>query len=154
MVLIRLTYFSRNRLDRFNAPMSDRVSEILAVSAVNNRRDDVTGALIYDDKWFAQVLEGAEGTIATTFERILRDQRHSDISLVAMTRIVRREFPNSAMTAVGYCPENADIFRRYTESRRFDPQVLPTARIGELIEAVVSYDEGGPIVRCSANTAA
>jgi hypothetical protein len=154
MVLIRLTYFSRNRLDRFNAPISDRVSEILAVSAVNNRRDNVTGALVYDNKWFAQVLEGAENVVAATFERILRDQRHSDISLVAMARVAQREFPNCAMTAVGHCPENTDIFRRYTENRHFDPQLMPAARIAELIEAVVFASEGRVIPCHSAHNAA
>ncbi len=83
MILIRLTYFSRNHLDRFNGPMDDRVAEILATSVANNRRDEISGALVYDSKWFAQIIEGREGVVSRTFERILRDQRHADIALVA-----------------------------------------------------------------------
>src|SRR5258708_27826883 len=97
MILIRLTYFSRNRLDRFNGLMEDRVAELLATAVANNLRDDVTGALVYDPKWFAQILEGSENVVSRTFERILRDQRHADVSLVAMQPITERRFAGVPM---------------------------------------------------------
>src|SRR5436305_6042624 len=73
MTIVRLTYYSRNRIERAGAPMHDRIHDILIESVANNRRDDITGALIHDDKWFAQALEGPEAMVSATFERILRD---------------------------------------------------------------------------------
>jgi hypothetical protein len=137
MILIRLAYFSRNHLDRFNGPMEDRVAEILAASLANNRRDDITGALIYDSKWFAQILEGCEGVVSRTFERILRDQRHADISLVTMQPITQRRFPACPMAAVVQDEDNTDLFRHYGESQRFDPPLMRTDRLSDLIEAVI-----------------
>ena len=145
VTLIRLTYFSRNLLDRFNAPMNERVAEIVAASMTNNRRLDITSALIYDNKWFAQSLEGHERAVSSTFERILRDPRHADVSLVAMGPIVERRLDGCPMVGIGQEPENADLFRHYAESARFDPRQMQTERLADLIEALASRfrREGG-----------
>jgi hypothetical protein len=137
MMLIRLTCFSRNRLDCFAGPMHERIEEILATSLAHNRRDAITGALVYDDKWFAQVLEGSEHAVSTTFERILRDPRHSDVALVTMTPVAERMFGASPMAGVGRNEGNRDLFRHYGESERFDPQLMRADRLSDLITAVV-----------------
>jgi hypothetical protein len=138
MIIVRLTYFSRNRLERLSGPMSDRFTEILATSVANNSRDDVTGALIYDDKWFAQVLEGAEDTVSRTFERILRDPRHSDVSLVKMETVIKRRFGFRWMASAAWRDDNSELFRQYAEDGRFDPSLMRPDRLGELIEAAVA----------------
>src|SRR6516164_5399247 len=58
MIIVRLTYYSRNLLDRLGGPIREGINDILIESVANNRCDDVTGALIYDKRWFAQTLEG------------------------------------------------------------------------------------------------
>jgi hypothetical protein len=138
MTPVRLTYFSRNRVDRLSGPMNDRVAEILATSVFHNRRDDVTGALVHDGKWFAQVLEGEETVVSRTFERILRDGRHSDVTLVKMQPVAARQFEFWWMASVAWSEDIADIFRHYGEGDRFDPQLMPSDRLGDLIEALVS----------------
>ena len=82
MIITRLTYFSRNHCDRPGQSPDDGIKDIWIESVANNRRDDITGALIHDHAWFAQVLEGSEAVVSATFERILRDRRHSGIRLV------------------------------------------------------------------------
>jgi hypothetical protein len=136
-MLIRLAYFSRNRLDLRNGPMRDRFAELLSASAANNQRDGITGALIYDSKWFAQVLEGHEQAVSATFERILRDDRHSDVALIGMQPVAERRFAMSAMAGVSRGEDNADLFRHYGENDRFDPQVMRADRLSDLIEALV-----------------
>jgi FAD-dependent sensor of blue light len=156
MILVRLTYFSRNHLDRFNGPIEDRVAEILAISVENNRRDEISGALIYDAKWFGQILEGRESVISRTFERILRDQRHADIALVAMQPITERRFANHPMAGVAQDEDNVDLFRHYAESQRFDPSLMRPERLADLIEALVARSLRGeaPWTTRSATTAA
>ena len=41
MILVRLTYFSRNHIHRLGGPTDDRIHDILIESVANNRRDDV-----------------------------------------------------------------------------------------------------------------
>jgi hypothetical protein len=134
MILIRLTFFSRNRLERQDARS---VAEILATSQSNNRRDDLTAALIYDDDWFAQELEGSETALSVTFERILRDQRHAEVSLVTMQPVAARRYPDP-MTAIARSGDNDDLFRHYCDGGRFDPRLMRADRLADLVEAVVT----------------
>ena len=117
--------------------MTGGIAEILATSAANNLRDNITGVLIYDERWFAQVLEGAEAGLSPTFERILRDQRHSDVSLVTMQPVAERRYPDFAMSRLSRGEDNDDLFRHYCEDERFDPRQMRADRLADLIEAVV-----------------
>jgi hypothetical protein len=139
MVLIRLTFFSRNRLD---LPDGGGIAEIVAASRRNNRRDDITSALIYDQHWFAQELEGSETALSTTFERILRDRRHTEVALVTMQPASQRRYPDAAMVAVSRLSDNDDLFRHYCDGGHFDPRLMRADRISDLVEAVVSRAEG------------
>jgi Sensors of blue-light using FAD len=138
MIIVRLTYYSRNRVDRMGGPIHDRIHDILIESVANNRRDDITGALVHDDKWFAQALEGPETMVSATFERILRDPRHSDVRLIKMQPVPARRFAGWWMTCVARSDDNADLFRHHCENECFDPQLMRADRLGDLIEAVVA----------------
>jgi hypothetical protein len=137
MIIVRLTYYSRNHVDQFGGPIHDRIHDILLESVTNNRRDDVTGALIHDDRWFAQALEGPETMVSATFERILRDRRHSDVRLIKMQPVSARRFGAWWMACVARSADNADLFRHHCEGDCFDPQLMRADRLGDLIEAVV-----------------
>jgi hypothetical protein len=138
MIIVRLTYYSRNRVARSSGPGSDPIHDILIESVANNRRDDITGALIHDDKWFAQALEGPETTVSAAFERILRDPRHCDVRLIKMQPVAVRRFAAWWMACVPRSEDNADLFRHHCESESFDPQLMRADRLGDLIEAVVA----------------
>lgn len=156
MMLIRLTYFSRNRLADWYGNKDCGVAELLATSVANNLRDCITGALICDDRWFVQALEGAEREVSAAFERILRDQRHRDVSLVTMQAVAERRFPSFAMACAFRGEDNADLFRHYGENERFDPRQMRADRLSDLIEAVVDRGATGeqPWTRTHASNAA
>src|SRR3979490_3493591 len=82
MSLIRLVYFSRNKLDAARGALAERISDVLAVSVANNRQADISGGLIFSGEWFAQVLEGDRVAIVETFARIQRDPRHGEVSTI------------------------------------------------------------------------
>jgi Sensors of blue-light using FAD len=138
MIITRLTYFSRNHCHRPGQSPDDGIKDIWIESVANNRRDDVTGALIHDHAWFAQVLEGSEAVVSATFERILRDRRHSGIRLVKLQPVPARRFAAWWLAVVAHTQDNADLFRHYGESERFNPELIPTDRLGDLIEALVA----------------
>jgi hypothetical protein len=137
MKLIRLTYFSRNRLGDWYASKDSGIADILATAVANNLRDCITGALLCDERWFVQALEGPERKISATFERILRDQRHHDVTLITMQAVTERCYPNFAMVCLFRGEDNDDLFRHYAESERFDPRQMRPDRLSDLIDAVV-----------------
>jgi hypothetical protein len=54
--LSRLVYFSENQLDPKKGSALSQLSDILSASNRNNKLANITGALVFDDFWFIQVL--------------------------------------------------------------------------------------------------
>lgn len=52
----RIAYYSRSQVSMDSLLL---IADILAVSQRNNRRDNITGALLYNEGVFFQVVEGA-----------------------------------------------------------------------------------------------
>jgi hypothetical protein len=135
MILTRLTFFSRICLDRSNGT-ARHIAAILAASQINNQRDGITGAMIHDACWFAQELEGCESALSVTFERILRDPRHREVSLVTIHPAAERRYPEFALAGTMRGRDNDDLFRHYCDGESFDPREMRADRIADLVEAV------------------
>ncbi len=92
MVLTNLIYASRPF--GFDQAM---LNGILMGARTNNPKMGVTGALICRAELYLQLLEGAEETVETLFERIKTDDRHLNVKRLASGPISRRLFPAWAM---------------------------------------------------------
>ena len=119
--LHRLVYYSRNRIVGSATDLSAAVEDILKVSQHNNAKAEVTGALMFNAGCFGQVLEGRREDVASTFERIQRDTRHGDVSLLAFEPIGSRGFGGWSMGFVGARPEDKATFAHIGRSSGFDP---------------------------------
>jgi Sensors of blue-light using FAD len=73
------------------------LSGILASARQNNRRDNITGALICREDLYLQMLEGEPDVIKDLFARIIRDDRHTSVVKLVSTDIEARLFPGWAM---------------------------------------------------------
>lgn len=93
MVLQRILYVSRA------VPGIDltRVFEVIRASHALNSGRDLSGALLFLDGWFAQILEGPAAPLDAAFGRITADARHSDVGLRVRSRALGRVFPGHAM---------------------------------------------------------
>ena len=67
--------------------MTEAVDAILAASQRNNAHAGVTGALMFTDGFFAQVLEGSMAAVEQVFERIQLDDRHSEVQLLSFAPV-------------------------------------------------------------------
>jgi blue light- and temperature-responsive anti-repressor len=90
--------------DRNGVLAPSEVERILEVSIRNNARDGITGALMLSDDCFVQVLEGPRRPVQQTFDRILQDPRHLDVTMLQMSGVDRRSFPDWSM---GFVSRNA-----------------------------------------------
>ncbi len=104
--LFRLVYCSRNTIPDQQGDATTEISAILAASRANNARDGVTGALLYSEGCFAQVLEGELGTVQQTFERIQCDMRHGDVVVLEAKNVEQRLFGEWDM-ALAECADPA-----------------------------------------------
>ena len=55
------------------------IENILRVAVARNARCNVTGALTFNDFYFAQALEGPYDAVKATFADLSRDARHAKI---------------------------------------------------------------------------
>lgn len=80
------------------------LADILAVSDRNNRRDNLTGALVVSDGRFLQVLEGARQDLDRILRRLGTDPRHRDMAILARDPAERRLFDRWTMVAARITP--------------------------------------------------
>ncbi|PPQ37323.1 hypothetical protein CH337_03525 [Rhodoblastus acidophilus] len=95
--LVQIVYISRSLVRGTTAEVAAELADILAVSRQHNLREDITGALFFNGRGFAQTLEGAPLAIADCYARILRDKRHEDVRLIQHEYIGARGFAGWAM---------------------------------------------------------
>lgn len=70
---------------------------ILVTSVDNNKRDQITGALICRSDLYLQYLEGPADSINKTFDKIQHDDRHVEIRVLKEGIHAERLFPKWAM---------------------------------------------------------
>ena len=96
--IFRLMYRSRNKI-----PVEQRQAELgtlFSIARSNNKKQQITGALLIYGDWFAQVLEGAEGPVRALFATIEADPRHENISVIQSGTGGDRLFSRWAMARV------------------------------------------------------
>jgi hypothetical protein len=121
-MLVRLIYASRS-----TGPITDQVvDDVLARSRDNNSSAGITGVLcVCDDNVFVQVLEGGRDVVNRLYGRLIRDTRHTDVTLLEYAEIAERSFTNWRMGRVDLNRINAGMLLKYSETPRLDPFQLP-----------------------------
>jgi hypothetical protein len=75
--------------------------ELFSQARSNNKKQDVTGALLIDGDRFVQVLEGDETTVRGLYARIAADTRHDQVELLDEQAVPERVFSRWSMAKVG-----------------------------------------------------
>ncbi|NIB42376.1 BLUF domain-containing protein [Pseudomaricurvus alkylphenolicus] len=117
MYLVRLIYTSRVS-ETFK---SSDIEGILEVARGKNERNNVTGLLCFNRRFFLQCLEGSRAKVNQTYHQILNDPRHEEIVMLNYQEIISREFDRWNM---GYMPESSltyPINLKYSGTPEFDP---------------------------------
>lgn len=142
--LHRLTYYSRNNLTVSPEAMTRAIEQILDAARRNNARLGITGALMFNSGCFAQVLEGPPGAIERTFERIQRDPRHRDVSVLEFIPIERRTFDAWSMGYVGRLPGQAESYANVATRSGFEPSLMSGETLFEALRQLVADEETAP----------
>ena len=121
--LMHLVYLS-DLVDRKESVLAD----ILQSAVRHNQHDGVTGMLLYAEGNFLQVMEGEPGTVQATFERIRKDPRHRNVTVLLEEALDQRHFSQWSM---GYkqlraedvlaFPQYAPFFKYGFNAKAFEP---------------------------------
>ena len=71
--------------------------ELLEQARDKNKRLNITGMLIYDNREIAQLLEGEESAVKELFATIARDERHVSVNVFYEGPIQQRSFSDWSM---------------------------------------------------------
>ncbi len=96
-----LAYYSRNAIEGTPEQVQAEIATILASARRKNRERGITGALIFSDGLFAQVLEGERDSIEAVFEIIQCDMRHREVTMLHLSPVDERSFGEWSMAFGG-----------------------------------------------------
>ena len=140
--LYRLVYASKNLLQGAEAETAAAIQQILEASQRNNTKVGVTGALMFNDGAFAQVLEGPRRGVEETFERIQRDPRHGDVTVLQCGPTESRGFANWSMAFVGQSTKGQARFSDLAAASGFDLSRLSGDSVFAMLHGLVLEEEG------------
>lgn len=134
-MLVRLLYASRSR-----DPITDEtLLSILSQSRKNNPESGVTGVLcVSHNNVFIQVLEGGRAEVNQLYGKVLRDDRHIDVTLLEYSEISERRFSGWRMGRVDLDKVNAAIVLKYSETPKLDPFQMTGIVALKLLEELAS----------------
>ena len=107
---------------------------LLARARQRNTDSDISGALIFVDGVFLQILEGEHDAVAALMEKIARDPRHTDVTVFHESEIGERAFQSWRMACLTPDAEKVLAWAGLEGSVPFDelladvrknPQMLP-----------------------------
>ena len=91
--LVRIMYISRAR----HRMTAGELADLLAGARIRNQAHGITGLLMYDAGYFAQVLEGPKASIDGLLANIAKDPRHDEYTLVSEGSVEERYFEGWSM---------------------------------------------------------
>ncbi|NYE63767.1 hypothetical protein FHW58_004998 [Duganella sp. 1224] len=133
-MLVQLLYVSRAH----SGIDARAIDAILAQARQHNPVDGITGVLCHTDQLFLQLLEGGREQVNRLYGRILRDPRHSDVTLLAYAEVRERRYAAWTMGQSNLHKLNPATLLRYSALPTFDPYRLPGASALALIDELMA----------------
>jgi hypothetical protein len=136
--ITRLTYISKYRVHYGDKKPFEELHDILNSARRNNSTKNVTGALIFDDEWFVQALEGESDDVMSILRKVEADHRHIDVKIIETATVPSRCFGNWWMGGLVRSGKTASLFVPYLVDGRFDPSHMTADQILSLMVALTA----------------
>lgn len=141
--LIRLVYHSTCAIPDYPEVVGLALDDIIESATRHNLENGISGALLYADRQFIQVVEGPALSVDETFARIQNDKRHRDIRMVCRVPMTDRLFERWPIAFLSE-PELRPTLQHVGMKGAFDISRLPTDLIGPFLSSML-----GPVIESS-----
>ncbi|PXW98834.1 FAD-dependent sensor of blue light [Sphaerotilus hippei] len=132
-MLVRLLYASRA-----DGVTGEMIDHILAQSRSRNPQMGITGILCHSGDVFMQVLEGGRAVVNGLYNQIVRDNRHSGVTLLHFEEISERRFSSWTMGQVNLQRINPSLVLKYSDKPMLDPFVTSGRASMALLEELIA----------------
>jgi len=140
MSIYSLAYVSHSRLDDLTLDTRVEINSILEVARLRNATAGVTGALMFNEHMFTQVLEGEESAVRGIMSVIQRDPRHRDITILATGMVPYRSFTSWRMAFAG-TSEVARTYYAAFAADRIMRKAITSQALCQLMLRMIALDE-------------
>ena len=119
-MLVRIIYASEAKT-KIDVPMS---RAILEKAQENNERNDLTGMLVFNSRYFLQAIEGSPQKINALYNVLMTDPRHTNLFILGYEHITERMYGEWRMNYATLNEANKRAFLKYSPSSVFNPYEL------------------------------
>jgi hypothetical protein len=100
------------------------LKDILAKSREYNKERNITGLLSHNSDYFLQCLEGSREELNHTYNHIINDSRHSNVTIIYYKEIHSRQFGDWSMGDVPQTHLTSLLNLQFSGSTEFKPYEL------------------------------
>lgn len=100
-----------------------------------NKKSNLTGFLLFSNEYFVGTIEGERTQLNDLFNRISKDERHSEIEIISYEHIVNRKFSLWGMSLLESSEGYKAIRKKYGNSEVFNPYFLSNKELFEMIHS-------------------
>jgi len=100
------------------------LQDILRISRQHNEERHITGLLSHNNEYFLQCLEGDREELSETYNHIVNDSRHSDVTIIYYKEINSRKFGDWSMGEVPQIHLTSLLNLQFSGSTEFRPYEL------------------------------
>ena len=133
MSVFTIAYHSRNLIEEQTLDSTAEVQRLLEQSRARNERLGITGALLFNEGRFVQILEGDEAAVLEVMDIIMRDPRHTDIDVLPARYVRERTFAQWSMAFVGASPQAKNYYRDFSLREKLEWTSSTTDLLAALI---------------------
>lgn len=138
MFLSRITFYSRNAIKVGES--AGVIRGILHACSEYSPSSGLTGGLVFNERFYLQVMEGAREQIARQMASIMADERHAGVTLIGMHEIERRDFDGWAVGYAGRTIDAERLFLRYGTVMELDPTRMTGASAEAFVREFTALD--------------
>ena len=140
MYLHRLVYYSDNKIRELGLPLAAELKAIIAAGHKNNPPAGITGALIFNERYFVGVLEGDRRRVSTALLKIAADKRNADLTILAAGAVEERRFDDWLSVYAGHSEAVDRVYLRFGLTQGLDPGRMSAESLVRLVEAICRLD--------------
>lgn len=118
----------------------ESIQEICKKSAISNKKLGITGLLIFNRKYFIQLIEGDRSALSQVMFKIYENPLHYDIELIDFSPAESRMFTYFGAKMFAESNVCQELFFRYTSSVDFNPYQINSATAATLVAKLAGVE--------------
>lgn len=152
MYLFRLSFYSDNNMGGGERPVSGEIKAILAACNRYTLASGITGALVFNERYFVQVMEGERSLLSRTLWSVASDPRQKNMVLLSAAPVNERLFLGWSVGYAGHSEYADALYLRHAIIGALDPTRMTAESVENLVAEFVAGEN--PFVVSSRKVAA